>query len=90
MYSLQTQEQGTQQKIYEVQQQKKVNADPKKKILPTEVTGLKVQVCTLVAPDSPPGHWGYVYVHAKLMIVDDTFMTLGSANINHAQHGGGQ
>ena len=26
--------------------------------------------------------WVDVYVHAKLMIVDDTFMTVGSANIN--------
>ncbi|WP_231681620.1 phospholipase D-like domain-containing protein, partial [Ralstonia pseudosolanacearum] len=34
------------------------------------------------APDSPPNNWDYVYVHAKLMIVDDVFMTLGSANIN--------
>ncbi|MGD7099878.1 phospholipase D-like domain-containing protein, partial [Ralstonia pseudosolanacearum] len=39
-------------------------------------------ICTLVAPDSPPNNWDYVYVHAKLMVVDDVFMTLGSANIN--------
>ncbi|KAI3591142.1 putative phospholipase protein [Cupriavidus sp. U2] len=49
---------------------------------PPEIEGLKVHVCTLVAPDSPPGKWDYVYVHSKLMIVDDVFMTLGSANIN--------
>ncbi|WP_354685091.1 phospholipase D-like domain-containing protein [Cupriavidus necator] len=47
-----------------------------------EIPGLKVHICTLVAPNSPPGNWGYVYVHSKLMIVDDVFMTLGSANIN--------
>lgn len=35
-----------------------------------------------MAPDSPPGKWDYVYVHAKLMIVDDVFTTIGSANIN--------
>ena len=46
------------------------------------VTGLKVHVCTLVAPDSPGGGWVPVYVHAKLMTVDDVFTTLGSANIN--------
>jgi phosphatidylserine/phosphatidylglycerophosphate/cardiolipin synthase-like enzyme len=52
-------------------------------IVPTEIPGLKVHICTLVAPDSPPGkEWEYVYVHAKLMIVDDVFTTLGSANIN--------
>lgn len=52
-------------------------------ILPTEIPGLKVHIATLVAPDTPKGKpWQEVYIHAKLMIVDDTFMTLGSANIN--------
>jgi len=55
---------------------------PEKTIVPSEIPGLKVHVCTLVAPDSPPENWNYVYVHAKLMIVDDVFMTLGSANFN--------
>lgn len=55
---------------------------PEKTIVPTDIPGLKVHVCTLVAPDSPPDKWDYVYVHAKLMIVDDAFMTLGSANVN--------
>ncbi|KQZ92379.1 phospholipase D-like domain-containing protein [Pseudomonas sp. Root562] len=51
-------------------------------ISPSEIPGLKVHICTLVAPDSPPGQWMDVYVHSKLMIVDDVFTTLGSANIN--------
>ena len=47
------------------------------------VPGLKVHVATLVAPDTPAGQeWQEVYIHAKLMLIDDTFMTLGSANIN--------
>jgi phosphatidylserine/phosphatidylglycerophosphate/cardiolipin synthase-like enzyme len=47
------------------------------------VPGLKVHVATLVAPDTPKGKaWQEVYIHAKLMLIDDTFMTLGSANIN--------
>ncbi|MFS2200879.1 phospholipase D-like domain-containing protein [Pseudomonas sp. Pseusp3] len=45
-------------------------------------TGLKVHLCSLVAPDSTPGNWMPVYVHSKLMIVDDVFTTQGSANIN--------
>ena len=73
----------TRAKVASLQQQVQDNRDEKKTpILPVEIPGLKVQVCTLVAPDSPPEKWDYVYVHAKLMIVDDVFMTLGSANIN--------
>jgi len=53
-----------------------------KVIAPVDIPGLKVHVCTLVAPDSLPGKWVDVYIHSKLMIVDDVFMTLGSANIN--------
>lgn len=47
------------------------------------IPGLKVHIATLVAPDTPAGTaWQEVYIHAKLMLVDDAFMTLGSANIN--------
>ncbi|GHD59588.1 phospholipase D-like domain-containing protein [Jeongeupia chitinilytica] len=44
--------------------------------------GLKTHICTLVAPDSPAGNWLETYIHAKLMIVNDAFTTIGSANIN--------
>ncbi|WP_166359473.1 phospholipase D-like domain-containing protein [Pseudomonas akapageensis] len=48
-----------------------------------DIPGLKVHVCSLVAPDSPAGEeWMPVYVHSKLMIVNDVFTTHGSANIN--------
>ena len=48
-----------------------------------ELPGLKVHICSLVAPDSPPGQkWMPVYIHSKLMIVNDVFTTHGSANIN--------
>ena len=47
------------------------------------IPGLKVHIATLVAPDTPAGQpWQEVYIHAKLMLIDDAFMTLGSANIN--------
>ena len=104
-------------------------------IVPREIPGLKIHVCTLVPPDLPPlaehwlesrnvsgemeksqasrdvdkrrryqaldeqflraGNatywrdadgtlfWPEVYVHSKLLIVDDTYMSLGSANINN-------
>ncbi|RAR48863.1 phospholipase D-like protein [Paraburkholderia unamae] len=46
------------------------------------IPGLKTLVCTLVAPDSPPGAWMPVYVHSKIMVIDDVFLTHGSANVN--------
>jgi len=85
--------------------QKAALEQPDAPILPEERPGLKVHVCTLVAPDSEPTtpdskrvrmkypmsaesytvpgrDWTPVYIHSKLMIVNDTCMTLGSANIN--------
>lgn len=51
-------------------------------IVPMTIPGLKIHVCTLVAPDSPADNWMPVYVHSKIMIIDDVFLTHGSANIN--------
>lgn len=52
-------------------------------VVPQSHPGLKVHVCSLVAPDSPPGKpWMPVYIHSKLMIVNDVLTTHGSANIN--------
>jgi phosphatidylserine/phosphatidylglycerophosphate/cardiolipin synthase-like enzyme len=76
--ALEEQEKAQTQKLNEIQDKKTVIQDEK-------IPGLKVLVCTLVAPDLPDGQdWNanYVYIHAKLMLIDDTFMTLGSANIN--------
>ncbi|WP_330114170.1 phospholipase [Pseudomonas sp. JS3066] len=52
-------------------------------VIPEERPGLKAHVCSLVAPDSPAGQpWVPVYIHSKLMIVNDVLTTHGSANIN--------
>lgn len=48
-----------------------------------DIPGLKVHICTLVPPDTPKGQpWDEVYIHSKLMIIDDVFVTHGSANVN--------
>jgi phosphatidylserine/phosphatidylglycerophosphate/cardiolipin synthase-like enzyme len=64
----------------ELQQQ--IRDNEQQHIVPTEIQGLKIHVCTLVAPDSPGDDWMPVYVHSKIMIIDDVFLTHGSANIN--------
>ncbi|MFJ3262172.1 phosphatidylserine/phosphatidylglycerophosphate/cardiolipin synthase family protein [Pseudomonas sp. NPDC086581] len=52
-------------------------------LVPQDIPGLKVHICSLVAPDSPPGKdWVPVYIHSKLMIINDVFTIHGSANIN--------
>ncbi|WP_145542181.1 phospholipase D-like domain-containing protein [Yersinia alsatica] len=51
-------------------------------IVPESRPGLKVHICSLVAPDSSPDNWMPVYIHSKLMIINDVFTTHGSANIN--------
>lgn len=51
--------------------------------IPVEYPGLKIHVCSLVAPDSPADKkWMPVYIHSKLMIVNDVYTIQGSANIN--------
>ncbi|WP_043641461.1 phospholipase D-like domain-containing protein [Chromobacterium haemolyticum] len=55
---------------------------PDAPISAVEQPGLKTHICSIVAPDSPPGAWAETYIHAKLMIINDAFLTLGSANIN--------
>jgi len=51
--------------------------------LARDIAGLNALICTLVPPDTPAGKdWDYVYIHQKLMIVDDAFLTQGSANVN--------
>ena len=46
--------------------------------------GLKVSVAMLNACDYVGSEWRYreIYIHSKLLLVDDTFMTVGSANLN--------
>ncbi|MEW9584477.1 phospholipase D-like domain-containing protein [Paraburkholderia sp. DGU8] len=51
-------------------------------LTPKDIPGLKIHICTLVAPDSPGNNWMPVYIHSKIMIIDDVFLTHGSANIN--------
>jgi phosphatidylserine/phosphatidylglycerophosphate/cardiolipin synthase-like enzyme len=74
--------QQAQARVVALQQQIHDNQDKSKTLSPTIVRGLKIHVCTLVAPDSPADSWMPIYVHSKIMIVDDVFLTHGSANVN--------
>jgi phosphatidylserine/phosphatidylglycerophosphate/cardiolipin synthase-like enzyme len=49
-----------------------------------EKLGLKICVSMLNTCAFEDGHWRYreIYIHSKLMIANDTFFTLGSANLN--------
>lgn len=76
---------GLPEKRKKLEELKRKQADAKQDKIPdTDTPGLKTHICSLVSKDGyQPGHdWQYVYIHAKLMMIDDTFMTLGSANIN--------
>ncbi|MCH4243024.1 phospholipase D-like domain-containing protein [Acinetobacter gerneri] len=44
--------------------------------------GIKCHICVLHSMDSKPGNWQEIYVHSKVTIIDDVFLTMGSANIN--------
>lgn len=50
----------------------------------SDVAGIKIHVCTLVSDTKQPQKNlnRPIYVHSKLLVVDDAFFTLGSANIN--------
>jgi phospholipase D1/2 len=46
-----------------------------------EAQGIKVHLCMLKS-SSKNGASKDIYVHGKLMVIDDAFVTLGSANLN--------
>jgi phosphatidylserine/phosphatidylglycerophosphate/cardiolipin synthase-like enzyme len=58
-------------------------SDPNE-IVVTAVAGLQIHICTLVSntQQSTGNHYRPIYVHSKLLVVDDVFFTVGSANIN--------
>ncbi|MBU6486514.1 MAG: hypothetical protein KGQ57_01675 [Burkholderiales bacterium] len=68
--------------IQDLQQKRVQQGSDAELAAPEPLPNLKVIICTLVAPDSAPEAWVPIYVHAKVMIIDDAFTTLGSANIN--------
>jgi len=71
------------QERWQAELDEQINEIQESTITPEEIPGLKVHLCSLVAPDSPAGQpWMPVYIHSKLMIVNDVFTTHGSANIN--------
>jgi phosphatidylserine/phosphatidylglycerophosphate/cardiolipin synthase-like enzyme len=54
--------------------------DPDAALRKADLTGVNIHVATLCA--SAGGKYKEIYVHSKLLLVDDIFFTLGSANVN--------
>lgn len=84
---------GAQKKIDELKKKKEELKDEEISVPSIDIPHLKVHVCTLVAPDpmlkanlfdglKTYDEWTQVYIHSKLMIINDVFTTHGSANIN--------
>ncbi|UPK81034.1 phospholipase D-like domain-containing protein [Proteus vulgaris] len=51
-----------------------------------KIEGLETVICTLVSPNpdiTQTSLWQPTYVHSKVLMVDDVFMTIGSSNINY-------
>ncbi|HKS34580.1 MAG TPA: phospholipase D-like domain-containing protein [Enterobacteriaceae bacterium] len=71
---------ATAEKLAEYKQ--KVEEIQNSKIESQDHPGLKTHICSLVAKDSAAHSWMPVYIHSKLMIINDVFTTHGSANIN--------
>ncbi|MBT0963896.1 phospholipase D-like domain-containing protein [Denitromonas iodatirespirans] len=55
--------------------------DPDSALRTADLEGVNIHVCTLLA-SGRGGQYKNIYVHSKLLLVDDVFFTLGSANIN--------
>ncbi|WJV25557.1 MULTISPECIES: phospholipase D-like domain-containing protein [Pseudomonas] len=62
--------------------------DPDAELRKIDLDGVNIHVCTLQVRGDVVGKsmcevkYNPIYVHSKLMLVDDVFFTLGSANIN--------
>lgn len=64
----------------------KLSEDEKNEMIEKRIPDLNTIICTLVStnPDiTQKSLWQPTYVHSKVLMVDDVFMTLGSSNINY-------
>ncbi len=62
----------------------KDNAKNPDQLRKADLEGVNIHICTLEACANTPQGMKYtnIYVHSKLLLVDDIFFTLGSANVN--------
>lgn len=44
--------------------------------------GIKCHICVLHSMDSKVQNWQEIYIHSKVTMINDVFLTMGSANIN--------
>ena len=78
---LQTLGKGSTMPVYE---KKETESSKDRALRQADLEGLNVHICTLEACAQTPQEPKYhpIYVHSKLLLVDDVFYTLGSANVN--------
>lgn len=59
----------------------KIAKNTTEEVKPEDLPGIKTVICTLVGRGNNT-KWEPTYVHSKVMIIDDSFLIQGSANIN--------
>lgn len=59
---------------------KEVLANLKKEL--SDTIGIKCHICVLHSMESNAKNWQEIYIHSKVTMIDDVFLTMGSANIN--------
>lgn len=75
---------GKGQQMPSVQKKSSGKRDKDAELRKSDLEGVNIHICSLMACAARPEGTKYkeIYVHSKLLLVDDTFFTLGSANIN--------
>lgn len=75
---------GKGQQMPSIQKKESSKREKDSELRKSDLNGVNIHVCTLMASAKTAQGTKYkeIYVHSKLLLVDDIFFTLGSANVN--------